>query len=136
MKFIILCFAIIVFSCSSTKLFSPDMRSRVSFRSLSTENNTALRNYLQQYSSAPLKDTLMIKYNFNNETCWNELDQHGDNFIFNMITHYHHIIDSFAVSKPHSSVFEFRQPGNNTTGVDGFPNPGQLEAISNGFGCG
>ena len=60
-----------------------------------------------------LKDTIIIKYDYNNETCWSILDQSDDNHIQGFVTRHNERVQNVFMSRPNVSVFDFREPGNN-----------------------
>jgi hypothetical protein len=71
----------------------------------------AVKKYLVNTTSQNLKDTILIKYDYNNETCWDMLDQREDEHIMGFVTRHQQRIQYVRATRPHVSVFDFREPG-------------------------
>jgi len=100
-------------SCTTTsKLYRFDDPNKFAVGQLTDSTFTALRKYLTNSTNAPLKDTIIIKYDYNHETCWNLLDQSEDDHIMSLVREDHDKVRQVVASRRHVSVFNFREPGN------------------------
>ena len=113
-RIIIIIFAVILFiSCSSTaRLYTPEDRNRVYSGTLDHNTNLSLRQLLARQAASDLKDTIIIKYDYNNEGCWDLLDQKEDNYVQAYVTRHKERIQMLQLTRPNVSVFNFREPGN------------------------
>jgi len=73
---------------------------------------TALKEFCQLQSSSKINDTIIIKYDFNHEHCWSNLDMGDKDHINRVIDNYNASITNSVNSRPSISVFQFREPGN------------------------
>ena len=103
---------IFVESCSTTtQLYDDKNRSYTGL--LRDSTFTVLKQYLTNTTNLKLKDTIIIKYNYNNETCWNILDQKEDSYIMSFVTGYKERVQRRVLAaRQNVSVFNFREPGN------------------------
>ena len=87
-NFIVIIFTLtLLISCGSTaKLYKTDDKKRVYSGTLDDNTNTFLRQLLTKQNASNLKDTIIIKYDYNNEGCWDLLDQKDDNYIQGFVT--------------------------------------------------
>jgi hypothetical protein len=69
--------------------------------------------FLNTVTNTSLKDTIIIKYDFNNETCWDLLDQKDDNHIMGFVARHQERVQHVLKTRQNVSVFNFREPGNN-----------------------
>lgn len=72
-----------------------------------------LRHFLANSSGITLKDTIIIKYDYNRESCWNMLDRQDDAYIKGIIRQQQQRIQKERMARPGISVFMYREPGNN-----------------------
>lgn len=72
-----------------------------------------LRQFLADSSGTTLKDTIIIKYDYNKESCWNMLDRQDDAYINGIIRQQQQRIQKERMARPGISVFMYREPGNN-----------------------
>ncbi|MCX6264426.1 MAG: hypothetical protein NTZ47_07755 [Bacteroidetes bacterium] len=101
-------------SCnSSSKLYRKDDKHRSYNGKLSDVSYSSLYQYLTNTTNAKIKDTIIIKYDYNNETCWDLLDEDQDDKIMGIVTRSKTRIQQILETRQHVSVFEFREPGNN-----------------------
>ncbi|SJZ31923.1 hypothetical protein [Sediminibacterium ginsengisoli] len=98
---------------SSAPLYSYDSKNRIFSDSLSQETYNTLLSFLARYSTTGLKDTLIIKYDYNNESCWNTLDQMSDDYIQKTIAAHTQRVQQVLAKRKNISAFDFREPGNN-----------------------
>jgi hypothetical protein len=67
---------------------------------------------LTNTTNSKLKDTIIIKYDYNNETCWEILDQREDDYIMSFVTRHKERVQQVLMTRQNVSVFDFREPGN------------------------
>lgn len=72
----------IIQSCGPySKLYRSDNTDRNYNGILSDSTYNTLKLFLVKTTSKKLYDILLIKYDYNNETCWDLLDQKDDDYI-------------------------------------------------------
>lgn len=99
-----------VISCaSSSKLYSIDNKDRIYSGKLSDSTFNILKDFLRNYSK--LKDTLIIKYDYNYESCWSLLDQSNDAKIMSIVNSNKEQLNEAVKVRENISVFNFREPG-------------------------
>jgi hypothetical protein len=113
--------ALLIGSCSSGHYFVKPKAGKYEVGVLTNEGYNAAKQILASYTNLPLKDTIIIKYNYNNmTTCWNALDNKWGELSNDSIQkikislsskdgYYHKI----ASARPMVSVFYFKEPGSN-----------------------
>lgn len=79
---------------------------------LSDSDFTSLINYLSQNNSIKLNDTIIIKFDFNRESCWDILDQQDDSYIETVLNAHEKRISEALSIRPDISIFEYREAGN------------------------
>lgn len=100
-------------SCNSSRLYRLEDKNKISHGQLSESTFNTLKQFLTTTSNATLKDTIIIKYDFNNETCWDLLDQKDDNYIMGFVARHQDRVQQVLNTRQNVSVFNFREPGNN-----------------------
>ena len=101
-------------SCTTTsKLYPYDDKNRTFTGQLSDSEFVALKQYLISATNSNLKDTIIIKYDFNNETCWERLDQSEDDYIMVFVNRHQELVQQVLATRKNVSVFDFREPGDN-----------------------
>ena len=70
-----------------------------------------LKIFLTKKSSIQLKDTIIIKYDYNYETCWDRLDLCEEDYILGIISRNQQKIQEVLSNRQNISVFNFRKPG-------------------------
>lgn len=100
-------------SCNSSRLYGFDDKNRISHGQLSESTFNALKLFLTTATNTALKDSIIIKYDFNNETCWDLLDQKDDNHIMGFLARHQDRVQQVLKTRQNVSVFNFREPGNN-----------------------
>ena len=101
-------------SCGTTsKLYRHGENDKIYTGQLSDSTFTALKQFLIKSANSNLKDTIIIKYDFNNETCWNILDQSEDAHIMGFVTRHKQRVQHVLATRNNVSIFDFREPGNN-----------------------
>jgi hypothetical protein len=110
MKYICIVILLFVVTSCTTKLYSEKDRFEIG----RIENTVldSLKSYLLQVSHRPVKDTIIIRFDFNRETCWNAFDEKPDSVIMKNVVYYQNYIQSLPASRPQASVYLFREPGN------------------------
>lgn len=100
-------------SCAANRrLYTNKDDGQVSHGILNDSSLIAVKSFCQQHSSAPVNDTIIIKYDFNHENCWNTLDMMEESRIRNVIDNYNTSIANAEKNRPGISVFQFREIGN------------------------
>lgn len=82
----------------------------------------ALKQFLTTTTNAKLKDTIIIKYDYNNETCWNLLDQKSDDHIMGFLARHKERVQQVLMTRQNVSVFDFREPGKNLNKIKKWDN--------------
>lgn len=101
-------------SCNTTsKMYRFDDKNRIYKGQLSESAFNTLSQFLTANSNAKLKDTIIIKYNYNNETCWDLLDTKDDAYIIGFVTRHKERVEQVQKNRQYVSLFDFREPGNN-----------------------
>lgn len=117
---------IIAESCSTTSQFYRYNINNINYKGYSGQlsNSTfiALKQYLSNTTSSKLKDTIIIKYDYNYETCWDILDQREDDYIMGFVTRSREIVQQVLASRQNVSVFKFREPGRRLNKIKKFDN--------------
>lgn len=76
-----------IVSCNIiSKMYHFDDNNRIYKGQLSESAFNTLSQFLTANSNSKLKDTIIIKYNYNNETCWDLLDTKDDIYIMGFET--------------------------------------------------
>ena len=88
------------------------LKQKVKTGSLSKEEYKAFREYLESKNLAT-KDTIFIKYDFNNETCWDMLDGSGKEYINKVLVGFQKQISDFNKQSRGAIAYNFREPGKN-----------------------
>jgi len=104
----------VIQSCSTTpQLYRFNTKNKTYTGKLSDSTFMALKHFLTTNTSAILKDTIIIKYDYNNENCWSILDQSEDSYIMGFVTRKKERVTKVLAKRQNISVFGFREPGNN-----------------------
>ena len=99
--------------CTPTrKLYRSNDKNKVSSEKLSDSTFANLKQFLTSITKTQLKDTIIIKYDYNNETCWDELDKRSDDNVKSFITWNQERVKSLLALRDNVSIFAFREPGN------------------------
>lgn len=88
------------------------LKQKVKTGSLSKEEYKIFREYLESKNLA-VKDTIFIKYDFNNETCWDMLDRSDKEYINNILVGFQKHISDFNKQSNGAIAYNFREPGKN-----------------------
>ncbi len=98
---------------SSFHSYKEEEGKRYAVENLSEEEFASVKQYLKKYSAGPLKDTIVIKYDFNNDHCWQMLDTKNDEYINSVLNTHQKYWAKYRDSVTSVSAFEFRDPGKN-----------------------
>jgi hypothetical protein len=99
-------------SCGTTaQLYRYNDKNKKYSGQLSDSTYKALKHFLTSTTNSKLKDTIVIKYNYNNETCWNTLDQREDEHIMGFVLRHKQMVQQVLATRQNISFFDFREPG-------------------------
>lgn len=107
---ILLIFSYAIISCSATKSVSKNTNSNKQFPKARIDS---LKSYLSKLSGESVKDTIIIKYEFNNEHCWDLLDEQSNEYITRVIKSANNYISKYKIAHPGTSVYHIRESGKN-----------------------
>ncbi|MDQ0969946.1 hypothetical protein QFZ20_005349 [Flavobacterium sp. W4I14] len=107
---ILLIFSFTVIACVGPKSVSKKGKQSNQF---SLAKADSVRNYLSAISNKSIKDTVIIKYDFNYDGCWNALDQQTDNYIAKVIISTNDLISKYKIAHPGTSVYQIKESGKN-----------------------
>lgn len=114
--FILFAFLMIAFwGCHpETTLYRFDDNKRISIFKLNETSLTAVKKYLSNFSNKAIQDTIIIKYDYNNETCWNTLDNiKTEEEMKAKVLYIQTSYETLLSTRPGVSFFNFREPGEN-----------------------
>lgn len=116
-------------NCSSiSKLYRFDDDERTYIGKLNDSSFTKLKQFLKNSTDSKLKDTIIIKYDYNNESCWNLLDQKDKDYIMGFVTNYNERVEKSLYARPNIGVYNFREPGNNLNKVKKWNNEIRIDS--------
>lgn len=98
-------------SCKSTY---PHENSNYALGKLSSTELVNLKQFLATNSSLSIRDTIIIKYDYNNDNCWWRLDQQDDQYIQEIIDNGKAYVVKNTENRNSVSYLHFREPGDNT----------------------
>lgn len=113
---LLILFVLIIFvGCSPHgPLYRFDDDRRISVYQLEDSSLSVVKKYLSQFSNKAIQDTIIIKYDYNNETCWSILDENvSDEEMKRRYLSSPSPFEAYLSVRPGVSFFHFRQPGNN-----------------------
>jgi hypothetical protein len=73
----------------------------------------SLKFYLQQNKTVTLKDTIIIKYEFNSDGCWNPVNSVTLPQVDTLIKNYNNYIESIAKVRQQVAIYQYRERGRN-----------------------
>lgn len=112
-SFVVAAHLLLLTGCgSSAKLYRDDDPSRIYSGTLDDTTNTALRNFLSGTTSM-LKDTIIIKFDYNHDKCWEMLDRQNKDYIERILKGYQKRVEKARDERVDVSVFTFRERGKN-----------------------
>lgn len=71
----------------------------------------SLKTYLQQSNDVVLKDTIIIKYEFNHGDCWNPVISYTLPKVDTMIKDHNNYINSVSKARLNVAIFQYREKG-------------------------
>ena len=84
--FIIPVLLVVLAGCGANRrIYSNKDDGRVSHSVLTDSTYNTIRQYCLSFSSNKINDTLIIKYDFNHESCWSTLDESEESHIRKVI---------------------------------------------------
>ncbi|TCD11258.1 hypothetical protein EZ449_07145 [Pedobacter frigidisoli] len=94
----------------------------------------SLHQFLKQNERLSLRDTIIIKYDFNKDACWNELSNQNAEFINNVRWAFQKNIIDKAAKRPKVSIYQYREIGENfsqikSKGLEIETDPGFLKRL-------
>ncbi len=96
---------------NSTSSVATTNKQRISAGKLTDADVRFVKEFLQSFSKTTLNDTLLIKYDFNKDACWNMLDKSKDEDIKSIVLASKERIQTTLLTRPGISIFRFREPG-------------------------
>jgi hypothetical protein len=115
--------SLLFWSCNSNvkTLYRFDDKRRISVFQLSDTSLKAVKQYLHNVTGKTIQDTVIIMYDYNNETCWNYIDEHEtDDQLKERVVCSNSRITEFLATRPGVTFLEFRQPGENFNKIKKF----------------
>ena len=109
---------IIAIGCNSTsRLYRSNDKNAIYTGKLSDSTFQSLKQFLTASTKSQVNDTIIIKYDYNNEVCWELLDLKDDDYIMGfVITHQERVRKALA-ARENISIFDFREPGKNVNKI-------------------
>ena len=109
---------IIAIGCNSTsRLYRRNDKNKIYTGKLSDSTYQSLKQFLTASTKSKVNDTIIIKYDYNNEVCWEILDLKDDDYIMGfVITHQERVRKALA-ARENISIFDFREPGKNVNKI-------------------
>ncbi|MEH3115524.1 hypothetical protein [Pedobacter terrae] len=107
--FIPLLLLTLVYACSP-KLYV-DENKRYQAGTLSEAQIDSLHAFLKQNERLALKDTIIIKYDFNKDVCWNDLSYQNAEFLNNVRWAFQKNIQEKAEARPKVAIYQYREEG-------------------------
>ena len=106
--YIVTCAAIFISCAPSAKLYKTNTYTKARLHAASLDS---LKNYLQSSAIGNINDTIIIKYEFDNESCWNLLDQQNSTDIKTVITNIQNHRKQQSELRPDISIFHYKEKG-------------------------
>lgn len=82
-----------------------------SFKTLDSSKYANVFSFLSRYNKLEVGDTIIIKYDFNKESCWNALDLKDDEYIFQIIKQKRNYITVYSTNRLKLIVFQLHEKG-------------------------
>lgn len=103
----------LVLSCKPPTYYPPRFEDKIYTGKLSDTVYLALKKYLIATTHQQLRDTIIIKYEYNKETCWASSDSiYEDSFFINAAGRGEKYRLELSKNRIGASIFHFREPGN------------------------
>lgn len=110
MKNIFFVFSVLFFSISSIEMSAQIKPSELKEFRMTKQEYEEFKDYITS-KNLTVKDTVFIKYDFNNENCWNQLDIKNKKYINRVIQDFQNHISNFNSTFKNSIAYNFKQPG-------------------------
>lgn len=101
--------SVLIYSCSP-KLYV-DENKRYQAGTLTDAQMDSLHTFLKQNERLTLKDTIIIKYDFNKDGCWNDLNYQNAEFLNNVRWTFQKNILEKAAARPKVAIYQYREVG-------------------------
>jgi hypothetical protein len=129
MKIFFFCFIALISIFTSAESFGSasqlnryDDKSKIYSGKLGDSAYAALNQYLTTALNSKPKDSIIIKYDYNNDTCWNILDKKSAKHIKDFVRRRKERVQQVLATRHNVSVFNFREPGNNLNKIKKWDN--------------
>ncbi|MBB6239721.1 hypothetical protein HDC90_004380 [Pedobacter sp. AK013] len=107
--FTLLFLSALVYACSP-KLYV-DESKRYQAGTLTDSQVDSLHLFLKQNERLALKDTIIIKYDFNKDVCWKDLSYQNAEFLNNVRWAFQKNILEKAEARPKVAIYQYREEG-------------------------
>lgn len=107
--FNLLFLSVFIYACSP-KLYL-DENKRYQAGTLTGAQIDSLHTFLKQNERLTLKDTIIIKYDFNKDDCWNDLSYQNAEFLNNVRWAFQKNIQEKAEARPKVAIYQYREEG-------------------------
>jgi hypothetical protein len=107
--FTLFLFSILIYSCSPKLYVDEDKRYQAG--TLTDAQIDSLHSFLKQNERLVLKDTIIIKYDFNKDGCWNDLSYQNAEFLNNVRWTFQKNILEKAEARPKVAIYQYRELG-------------------------
>lgn len=101
--------SIFIYACSP-KLYL-DETKRYQAGTLTDAQMDSLYTFLKQNERLKLKDTIIIKYDFNKDDCWKDLNYQNAEFLNNVRWAFQKNILEKAEARPKVAIYQYREDG-------------------------
>jgi hypothetical protein len=108
--FTLFLFSILIYSCSPKLYVDEDKRYQAG--TLTDAQIDSLHSFLKQNERLALKDTIIIKYDFNKDDCWKDLSYQNAEFLNNVRWTFQKNILEKAEARPKVAIYQYREVGN------------------------
>ena len=98
-----------LYACSP-KLYV-DENKRYQAGTLTEAQIDSLHTFLKQNERLALKDTIIIKYDFNKDDCWKDLSYQNAEFLNNVRWTFQKNIQEKAEARPKVAIYQYREAG-------------------------
>jgi len=107
--FAFLFLSILIYSCSPKLYVDEDKRYQAG--TLTDAQIDSLHLFLKQNQRFALKDTIIIKYDFNKDDCWKDLSYQNAEFLNNVRWTFQKNILEKAEARPKVVIYQYREVG-------------------------
>ena len=124
-RLITFCFVVLTifqFCSVNSKLNSQKDNNKIRTGQLNDSTFLAVKKYLTRGTATILKDTIIIKYDYNYESCWDILDQSEADHIMGFVKRHQERVKRFLLTRQNVSFFAYREPGNSLNKIKKWDN--------------